>query len=308
MKLYFNYSIDCELPARTPYTDGIEREPFFGGPTTWDTAESSVRGFVDLMNRLGLQQGTSLFVYPDVARHQRALYRELAKAGVEIALHLNGLRYSRLKGDRAKWLGAMSRAEQFEALRMARQDLEDAIGQPCLGYRACYGSANDDTFPILEELGFQWASNSSGRCRQEFYADWSGNCRYPHRANREDKRLVGDMQLVEIPVTSGIRTFFNGNPNQPLDLRAEGLPSIVGTKRERLREVIEENLLSMAQEGAAIRAIIGASHNTNPFADAASHQAQNVTWIARHVEELAVQHGLVFTPSSFIDICQLQPS
>ena len=30
MNLFFNYSIDCETPANTEYTEGIEREPFFG--------------------------------------------------------------------------------------------------------------------------------------------------------------------------------------------------------------------------------------------------------------------------------------
>ena len=150
MKVFFNYSIDCELPLNTPYTEGRERQPFFGGPKYWEAAEASVRGFVRQMDQLGLGRGTTLFVYPDVARHQRALYREMAGAGVEVALHLNGLRYSRLIGPRAKWLGAMNRDEQREALRMAKADLEESIGRPCLGYRACYGSSNDDTFPICE--------------------------------------------------------------------------------------------------------------------------------------------------------------
>lgn len=92
MKLFFNYSIDCELPANTDCT-GPERREFFHGPETWESAEASVRGFVERMESMGLQQGASLFVYPDVARHQQRLFRELADAGVEVALHLNGLRY-----------------------------------------------------------------------------------------------------------------------------------------------------------------------------------------------------------------------
>ena len=104
MKLFFNYSIDCELPLKTEYTGGTERQPFFGGPKSWEAADASVRGFVRQMDQLGLGRGTTLFVYPDVARHQRALYREMAGAGVEVALHLNGLRYSR----RRSWLAAGS--------------------------------------------------------------------------------------------------------------------------------------------------------------------------------------------------------
>ena len=48
------------------------------------------------MAALDVAGGTSLFVYPNVARHQKSLYRELVGSGLEIALHLNGRRYSRL--------------------------------------------------------------------------------------------------------------------------------------------------------------------------------------------------------------------
>ena len=57
----------------TEYTGGTEREPFFHGPDSWDFAERAVRSFVDKMDERGVLAGTSLFVYPDVARHQQAL-------------------------------------------------------------------------------------------------------------------------------------------------------------------------------------------------------------------------------------------
>lgn len=69
VKLYFNYSIDCELPLNTPYT-GPEQLPSFGGPKSWEFAEASVRSFAERMAAMDA-------------------------AGVEIALYLNGLRYSR---------------------------------------------------------------------------------------------------------------------------------------------------------------------------------------------------------------------
>ena len=119
MDVFFNYSIDCETPPNTEYT-GAERRPFFGGPASWPVAEASVRGFLARVADLGVGRGATLFVYPDVARHQKALYREVADAGVEIALHLNGLRYSRLRSDRAKWLGEMPYAEQKEARLIGR--------------------------------------------------------------------------------------------------------------------------------------------------------------------------------------------
>jgi hypothetical protein len=301
MKLYFNYSLDCELPKNTDYT-GPERVPFFNGPATWDAGKDSVRGFVERMADLKAAKGTSLFVYPDVARHQKTLFREAAAAGVEIGLHLNGLRYSRLRGESAKWLGAMTRAEQLEALRQGKQDVEDAVGRPCLGYRACYGSANDDTFAILEELGFFWASNCGTRYRPEFHAKWAGSWRYPHRASRRCKLIPGDLRLYEIPVTCGLKTLFSTNPDQPLDLRAEASPELVGEKREKLRDVIAENLDEMDRQESPVRAIIGMSHNTNPFRDRRTHQSQNLDWVVQYTKALAAKHKLLFTPAPFATI------
>ena len=301
MKLFFNYSIDCETPPNTEYT-GRERRAFFGGPPTWEFAETSVRGFVERMEGLGVLRGASLFVYPDVATHQRSLYLELAGAGIEVALHLNGLRYSRLRGNRAKWLGEMSCGEQREALRMGKQDLEDVVGKPCLGYRACYGSANDDTFPMCEELDFTWASNASGRNRPDFFANWAGSCPHPHHTNRTCKLVPGDMKLYEIPVTSGLKTFHEGNPNQPLDLRAETPPSVIGEKREIYRNVILENIIEMQQQNAPVRAITVASHNTNPYGDQSTYQSQNLAWVVEHTRQLAREHALEFTPARFVEI------
>ena len=58
MKLFFNYSLDCETPANTPYTGGTERRPFFHGPATWDAAEASVRGFVERMTDLDVRDSS----------------------------------------------------------------------------------------------------------------------------------------------------------------------------------------------------------------------------------------------------------
>lgn len=303
MKLYFNYSIDCELPLNTSYT-GPERQPHFGGPESWESAEASVRGFIEKMAAMDVGSGASLFVYPDVARHQQALYREMAAAGVEIALHLNGLRYSRLQGDRAKWQGEMTEAEQREALRMAKADLEDTLGQPVLGYRACYGSANNDTLRLCDELGFRWASNASNRYRPEFAAYWSGSWPYARHASAASNLIPGNLRLFEIPLTVGLTVYYDENIRQPLDLRVETPPARLGESREKLRAIIEENIIEMDHRTVPLRAIIGGSHNTNPYGDPATDQAQNLEWVVRHARELAEKHGLELTPASFIEMTE----
>jgi len=291
MKLFFNYSIDCELPPEGP----------FGGPASWEAGEASVRGFVEVMSDLGLRDGTTLFVYPDVATRQRGLFREMADAGIEIALHLNGHRYSRIA--QPAWLGAMPREQQREAIRMAKADLEEVIGRPCLGYRACYTSANEDTFAICEELGLEWTSTSApGSYNTDTHARWAGAWPFPHFASRKNRLIPGRMSIYEMPISGGIRTMFQGNPDRRLDLRAETPPEIAGDQQEVFRAVIEENLEEMERRDQPVRGIFPASHNTNPFADRAAYQHANLVGVCRMVRDLAEQKGYEFTPAPFLAV------
>jgi hypothetical protein len=129
IKLFYNYSIDCELPP-----DGT-----FGGPATWEVAEDSTRGFIEVMEQWGLIRGATPFVYPDMAVKQHDLYREMTERGIDVGLHIHGMRYSRVK--KLAMLGSLGYEDQREIIRMTKQDQEDVIGKPCLGYRACYASA-----------------------------------------------------------------------------------------------------------------------------------------------------------------------
>jgi len=291
MRLFFNYSIDCELPP-----DGG-----FGGPATWEVAEASVRGFVEVMSELGLRPGTTLFVYPDVAQKQRALFREMADSGIEIGLHLNTMRYSRMKTP--AWLGSLSHEGQLEAIGMARQDVENAIGRPCLGFRACYTSANHATFPVLEELGFEWTSTSgAGRYNADIFQRWAGGWNFPYHPSRKNMLVPGDLKIYEIPITRGIRILLNDRPDRPLDMRAETPPAVVGPGGENFRRIIDENLEEMERRDQPVRAIIGASHNTNPFADRTTHQHRHLVLVCEYAREAADSEGHEFIPASFAQI------
>lgn len=302
MDLFFTYSLDCETPACTPYTQGREREPFFHGPQTWEAGEASVRDFVALMSDQGTAAGTTLNVYPDVARHQASLFREMVDTGVEVGLHLNTLRYSRIGDDKAKWLGHMDYDEQHYAIAMAKDDLEQTLGWSCRGFRSCYGSTNDHTFGVCEDLGFEWTSHPHSRFRPEFASCWRGSWPYPHHTNRKSKLVYGEMKLFEMPGTNGLTVMYDSNPNQPLNLRAETPAEKLGPDRQLLRDVIEENIVEMEKRAIPVRTIIAGSHNTPPFGQRDSHQARNVVWVIRHTREAAASHGLTFRPAHFEDI------
>ena len=291
MKFFFNYSIDCELPPAGQ----------FGGPASWEVAEASVRGLVEVMTELGMRRGATLFVYPDVAMRQRDLFREMLGAGIEIALHLNGMRYSRVK--QPAWLGSMSCEQQRAALRMAKADIEDVMGRPCLGYRACYASANHDTFPICEELGFEWTSTSAaGSHKPAVFARWAGGWPFPYHPSRQNMLVPGDLKVYEMPIARGIRTLFNNDPDRPLDLRAETPPEIAGKDCEVFRRIIAENLDEMEKRDQPVRALFPASHNTNLFADRSTYQHRNLVSVCRMTQELAQARGYEFVPASFREV------
>lgn len=288
LKMFFNYSIDCELPP-----DGV-----FGGPATWEIAEKSTRGFIELMDKLGLIEGVSLFVYPDVAIQQKLLFRELADNGIEIGLHLHTMRYSKIK--KPAWLGSLSLDEQLEAMKMAKADLEDVTGTPCLGFRACYASANHATFPAVAEAGFEWTSTSAnGSYKPEIFACWAGGWPFPYFPSFKNKLVPGAMKIYEIPITHGLTLFFNNDKNRPLDMRAETSLSVSGPFYLKWRLLIEENLLEMEKRNQQIRAVIGASHNTNLYGTDGSLEQQNVIRVCQLVQEICERKRYLFTPTSF---------
>lgn len=310
MKLFYNYSIDCELPP-SEHPRAFPKRPEsamppsggFGGPPTWEFAERSVREFIETMAGFGLSAGASLFVYPDVARKQKALYREMAAAGVEIALHLNTMLCSYTAHDPV-WLGAMNYERQKEVLQWAKQELEDVIGQPCLGFRACYGSAGREMFAVLEELGFAWTSNSSGRWQPSTYSNWPLNWPFPHHASRHNLSIPGDLKLYKMPVTSGLRVCFQGNPDRPLDLRVETPPDMAGEGGITFRRVIDDCLEQMERCCQPVRLIAGASHNASLYADQSSQRHQNFKWVHEHALACAAARGYEFRPASFLKVKQ----
>jgi hypothetical protein len=293
MQLYYNYSIDCELPP----------EGNFGGPATWDVAERSTRGFVDLIDSLDLLKAASLFIYPDVAKKQRSLFREMADRGIEIGLHLHTMRYSRMK--KPAWLGSLSYEEQVKVLRMAKTDLEEVIGRPVLGFRACYASANHFTFPAVEDTGFIWTSTSgNGNYRSEIHECWAGGWPFPYHPSRKNKLIPGNMKIYEMPINHSLRSYFQNDPNRLLDMRAETPLNISGPFFANWWRLIEENLLEMEKRDQPVRAIIAASHNASLYADPISLAHRNVTRVNSMTREICDLKGYEFTPASFLEIKQ----
>jgi len=190
------FTMDCE-PAKidvTPYGSQMSQS----GPSDYVESERSIRGYVAAAEAHGFP--TTLFVHPEVATSQREFLLELQEEGTCLGLHLHPYK---LEGGRYKYdLGAYSASEQREMLQEATDVWEKALGQKPRYFRGGFFSANDNTFRVLQELGFRGGSLSiPGRVLPEHCSVWAGAEPYPHRAHLSFRQLEGSSEFVEIPVS-----------------------------------------------------------------------------------------------------------
>lgn len=129
------------------FYDQVERGQWEKIPSR---VEANTLKVLDLLNKAG-HRGT-FFVLGWVARNHSTLVRQIAEQGHEVACHsLEHRRVFQLTPD-----------EFHKDTYNAKQALEDAAGQPVLGYRAPSFSITSDSlwaFEILAELGFKYDSS-----------------------------------------------------------------------------------------------------------------------------------------------------
>jgi len=125
----------------------VRREEWDSYP---DRVESNTDRMLGLLAAHGVQ-GT-FFTLGWVARKHPALVRRIVAQGHEIASH----------GDWHRRVTRMSRQECLEELRSSKAALEDASGQPCIGFRAPSFSivpGAEWAFDLLLEAGYRYDSS-----------------------------------------------------------------------------------------------------------------------------------------------------
>jgi len=163
----------------------------------WDQMPSRIRSSVSRLLDVLDENGTrsTVFVLGWVARKFPSLVREVADRGHEIACH----------SDRHRAVFRLDRRSFYEDTRIARESIEDAVGQSIAGYRAPSFSITPGTewaFDVLQELGFTYDS-SVNPVRHPFYGNPRAQ-RHPY--------YVAKGGLLEIPVA----TWRLGSVNLPV--------------------------------------------------------------------------------------------
>ena len=112
---------------------------------------------------------------------QTALLLEMQRSGACLGMHLHPYKFDPIKYPRD--LGAFTAGQQVEMIAAASEVWSDALGQPPRFFRGGVYSANDATFGVLLDLGFEGGSLSvPGRVLPRAMAIWAGAELYPHRA------------------------------------------------------------------------------------------------------------------------------
>ena len=129
------------------------------GPATHEEGESSIRAYVETADVEGYP--VTLFAHPEVAVAQTALLLELQQAGACLGMHLHPYKFDPVRYPRD--LGAFTAEQQSEMISAAMKAWSDALGQHPRFFRGGVYSANDATFGVLLELGFEGGSLSVPR-------------------------------------------------------------------------------------------------------------------------------------------------
>lgn len=151
-----------------------------------DRVDRNVREILDLFDEAGAR-GT-FFTLGWVARRHRALMRDIAARGHELASH----------GWDHRRVFRMDAAAFREDIRQARAEIEDTAGQRVTGYRAPSFSIDARTpwaHQVLAEEGYAYSSSVAPIAHDHY--GWADAPRFAFRP-------VAGAELIEIPVTTAM--------------------------------------------------------------------------------------------------------
>ena len=190
-------TMDCEPTTATSH-------PAATGPVTWAAGEDAVLGYVGIAAEHGLP--VTLFIHPEAAVAQAAMFRDLEGSGACLGLHLHPWKYSLWRHGGRKFMahyGGLSAAEQKELLAESAAIWAEAIGHQPRYFRPGTFSANDAIFQVLESEGFRGGScTAPGRLIAEMQAIWTGSQPDPHRANAVFRQALGALDFGNMPLSA----------------------------------------------------------------------------------------------------------
>jgi len=269
-KLNVIFTMDCEA------INDLASE---GGPKDWDSCKRSIVGYCETLLKEGYR--ATLFIVPYTAERLGKRLLELEQEGIELALHFHPQDYGY-----KDYLGAYDGEQQYKMIGDAADMWSQAIGKMPQSFRGGNLSANDYTFPVLEKLGFMQGSLSvSGRNFTRVKSNWKGSPLYSYHTNRANRLIEGDMEFLEVPVTSDWESVMWGGLT-PLELRIE----MVDARAHSF--TICKNVERQIQEKVHTPVLVLLTHNIFDYANISEFRTQVLKGIIDEIKQCAETNGL----------------
>ena len=288
------FTMDCEPTLFECSPLAIELSG--SGPATHEEGERSIRGYVEAAGREGYP--VTLFAHPEVAVAQPGLLHELQAAGACLGMHLHPYKFDTVRYPRD--LGSFTPDQQAELIAAASNVWSDALGQHPRFFRGGVFSANDATFGVLLELGFEGGSLSCpGRTLPEAMAIWAGAELYPHRANLSFRHIEGDSDFVEVPISvDTTRPMEKGDRREP-GFEWPYVPSRLYDHRAVVRNVIARSI----DDGTAFPTYVTNTHQDQDYSDPEHPSSVKLQTIFRSLRESASEQGIGLSGTTIADMC-----
>jgi len=273
---HVNWSIDCEATQHSVNDSGL--------------GTRGASGYADILDQNGLRG--NFFVIPGDLESNPSFYRSLAERGHEAGLHLHPAEEGSVE-----FAGVMSPDEQREVISRARDRWAQAMGFAPKSFCMGYGSANDYTYGILEDLGFEYGQvGIPGRRLVECASVWEGEPLDIHYANRWNRLLPGDLNFIDIPHTVDPESRMWGGKH-PQDLRVE----LVDAKNHWYT-VYKAVMRQKDDDSIPVKVIRGVTHNTFDYSDPANFRRQTLIALIESVRGIIESAGGELRPATLGEI------
>ena len=275
MTFHVCWSIDCES-CRKDVND-------------LELGRRSIEGFCEILNDNGWK--STLFLMPEEIGSLADLLYKKAEEGHELGLHL----HPEESGYRSDYLGVYSRNEQIEIISKSIETFEKVLGIPPISIRSGYGSANDFTFSVLQELGFKQCSMSfPGRKMSNIASNWAGAPLFAHYANPNNRFLENGLDLVEIPISVDWETMIWGGIH-PQDLRVE----FTDAKNHGflIRKIMKHQVINKH----SFQAILPFTHNIFDFSEEGNFRRQTMKGMIEEIHKIEREFNLKLNGSTLYE-------
>ena len=223
----------------------------------------------------------TFLVIPTDIEASASLYKDLHQRGHEIGLHLHPAAQGY-----EEFLGIYDGPTQRTIITEAADRFAQVMGQKPISFCPGYYSANDHTYSVLAELGFEHgACSGPGRVLPECASVWAGAPCFVHYAHRHNRLLPGDLDFVEIPRTADPQSMMWGGKT-PQDLRIE----LVDSKNHFY--TIQKSLKQQIDDAQPIKLIHAFTHNIFDYDKAENFRRKTLQEVMAHFDRLAEQANL----------------